>query len=64
MSEFIKPALPDRLKKKQPQPKPVEPVKGAERLVLRAEMPNTPEFWSDLMVGNSAFKSYNVSLEF
>lgn len=29
--------------------------------MLRTKMPNTPAYWSDLMLANAAFKSYNVS---
>jgi hypothetical protein len=65
MPEFLKPELPKKAAKAaQDCQRPVgekKKTKGPEKFVIRTKMPNTLEYWSDLMLGNAAFKSYNVS---
>ena len=65
MSEFLKPEVADTPKRSTQRR--ATNKQGAERpqekLVLRAKMPDTLEFWSDSMLANAAFNSYNVSFE-
>jgi hypothetical protein len=68
MPEFLKPALPEKsAKEAAPEGglpvsgKKARPIAGERRLVVRTRMPNTPAYWSDLMLANAAFRSYNVS---
>jgi len=61
MSEPSKPGVPDKSEERSTRRSQSDANKGpAERLVLRTKMPSTPEYWSDLMLANAAFKSYNV----
>jgi hypothetical protein len=67
MPEFLKPEVPKKITQaNQDHRPPISKKKGnlkaGERLVIRTQMPNTPAYWSDLMLANAAFKSYNVSL--
>jgi hypothetical protein len=66
MPEFLKPDVPNQVAKpNQARWSPVSEkqahLKADERLVIRTKMPNTLAYWSDLMLANAAFKSYNVS---
>jgi hypothetical protein len=68
MPEFLKPEVPKKVAKVNQDPglpvnEKAENPKVGERLVVRTQMPNTPAYWSDLMLANAAFKSYNVSLD-
>jgi hypothetical protein len=61
MSEFSKPDVPDKSEERPTRRSQSDANKGpAERLVIRTKMPGTPGYWSDLMLANAAFKSYNV----
>jgi hypothetical protein len=61
MSKFSKPDVPDNSEERSARRNESDANKGpAERLLIRTKMPSTPGYWSDLMLANAAFKSYNV----
>jgi hypothetical protein len=61
MSGFSESDVPDKSEERSTRQNQSDANKGpAERLVIRTKMPSTPEYWSDLMLANAAFKSYNV----
>jgi hypothetical protein len=61
MSEFSMPDMPDKSEERSTRGNQSDANKVlAERLVIRTKMPSTPGYWSDLMLANAAFKSYNV----
>jgi hypothetical protein len=61
MSEFSKPDVPDKSEERPTRRSQSDAnIEPAERLAIRTKMPSTPGYWSDLMLANAAFKSYNV----
>ena len=61
MSEFSKPDVPDKLEERSTRRNQSDANKeSVERLVIRVKMRSTPGYWSDLMLANAAFESYNV----
>lgn len=68
MPEFLKPELPKKVATAKQHRRPS--VRGAkehskveEKFVVRAKMPNTLAYWSDLLLAKAAFQSFNVSLD-